>query len=88
MCVADNAIFRREGKIRLVNVPKLKGKMVEMSVSAETLAEHMGINVATLYRRFNDPDSFTVKEVRRIAEILNLTADEVDAIFFCLKSRI
>lgn len=58
--------------------------MVEKSVSAETLAEYMGINVATLYRRFNDPDSFTVKEVRMIAEFLNLTPDEVDAIFFGL----
>lgn len=68
----------------MVNVPKLRGKMVEKSVSAETLAEYMGINVATLYRRFNDPDSFTVKEVRMIAEFLNLTPDEVDAIFFGL----
>ena len=88
MSVADNANYRREGNTRLVNVPKLKGKMVEMSVSAENLAGRMGINVATLYRRFNDSDSFTVKEVRQIAEILKLTADEVDAIFFGLKSRI
>ena len=66
----------------MVNVPKLRGKMVEMSVSAETLADHMGINVATLYRRFNEPDSFTVKEVRQIAKILSLTAEEVDSIFF------
>ncbi len=59
--------------------------MVELSVSTETLAESMGINVATLYRRFNEPDSFTVGEVRQIAKMLNLTADEVDAIFFALK---
>lgn len=59
--------------------------MVELSVSTETLAESMGINVATLYRRFNEPDSFTVGEVGQIAKMLNLTADEVDAIFFAIK---
>lgn len=68
----------------MVNIPKLRGKMVELSVSAEMLANHMGINVATLYRRFNEPDSFTVKEVWQIAELLNLTAIDVDAIFFGL----
>lgn len=72
----------------MVNIPKLKGKMVEMSVSAETLANHMGINVATLYRRFNEPDSFTVKEVRQISELIHLTANDVDSIFFGLNCRI
>lgn len=68
----------------MANMPKLRGKMVELSVSAETLADRMGINVATLYRKFNTPDSFTVKEVRQIAKFLNLTPDEVDTIFFGL----
>lgn len=74
--------------MELVNVQKLRGKMVEMSISAEMLAKRIGINIGTLYRRFSKPESFTVKEVVLIAEALQLTAQEVDAIFFCAESRI
>lgn len=66
----------------MVNVSKLRGRMVEMSISTKELATRIGVNVCTIYRRFNEPDTFTVKEVFEIAKVLNLTQEEFDTIFF------
>lgn len=71
----------------MVNVQKLRGRMVEMSISANSLAKKIGINVGTLYRRFKNPDGFTVQEVYSIAEELQLSAQELDSIFFYSESR-
>lgn len=76
------------GEKRLVNVQKLRGRMVEMSISADSLAKKIGINVGTLYRRLKNPDGFTVQEVYSIAEELQLSAQELNSIFFCSESRI
>ena len=69
-----------------VNIPKLKGKLTEMSMSVEELAEKMGINKATLYRKMaNGGLGFSVKDANLIVEILQLTLDEAMAIFFARK---
>lgn len=66
-----------------VNIKKLKGKMVENDVSMEQLAEAIGINKATLYRKFSDDGkTLLVKEANAIVESLKLTKDEAMAIFF------
>lgn len=72
----------------MVNVQKLRGRMVEMAINADSLAKEIGINAGTLYRRFKKPEEFTVREVYGIAEVLHLSAQELDAIFFCSESRI
>lgn len=66
----------------MVNVQKLRGKMVEQSITAEMLAKALGINKASLYRRFAEPGKITVNEVYRIKEELSLTTQEVESIFF------
>lgn len=76
------------GEKRLVNVQKLRGRMVELSISADSLAKKIGINVGTLYRRFKNPEEFTVREVYNIAEVLHLSAQELNSIFFYSGSRI
>ena len=60
---------------------KLRGKMVEKSISVKGLAEALKINAATLYRRLKNPDEFTVGNIKIIAEVLHLTAEEVEYIF-------
>lgn len=67
----------------MVNVNKLKGKIVECSINIETLAESMGINRATLYRRLNGGgDSLSIKEADAILKKLKLTEKEAASIFF------
>lgn len=67
----------------MVNVNKLKAKLVENGINVETMAGKMGIDGATLYRRLsNNGETFTIGEADQISRILSLTKDEVNAIFF------
>lgn len=66
-----------------VNINKLKGKIVENGLTVAVLAEKMGINHATLYRKMsNNGETMLVKDANAIVSALNLTADEAVAIFF------
>lgn len=69
-----------------INIQKLKGKIVEVGLSIADVAEKMGINKATLYRKMeNGGTTLTVKDANLLVKILNLTADEAMAIFFAEK---
>lgn len=69
--------------MKILNVNKLKGKIVENEMNITTLAKRMGIDRATLYRKINrDGETFTIKEVNLIVKILNLTTEEAMEIFF------
>ena len=46
------------------------------------VAKEMSIDKATLYRRMSAPESFTIGEALKIAEILGLPHIESAAIFF------
>jgi len=68
---------------KLVNIRKLRGKMVECDISIEGLASKIGIDRATLYRRLErNGKDFSISEVDTIVHVLNLSADEANAIFF------
>ena len=70
----------------MVNIDKLRGIMRERRISVEELAEAIGIDVSTLYRRFADGgESFTIKEVNVIVEVLDLDEETALAIFFASK---
>lgn len=67
----------------MVNVNKLKGKIVENGFSVSVLADKIGMDKATLYRKLNDNgDYFTIAEADRIVNALNLNSKEGTAIFF------
>lgn len=65
-----------------MNIPKLRGKMVEMGYSVEALATELGIYKSTLYRKLDNGEKFTVGEAQKIRTALNLTNEEANAIFF------
>ena len=67
----------------MVNVNKLKGKIVERGMSIIELASKIGIDKATFYRKLNtNGETFLIKEADAIAKELNLTYEEVQSIFF------
>lgn len=66
----------------MINIPKLRGKIVENEMSISDLAEKMGISKSTLYQKINGNVSFTIDEVILIAKMLDLTKDEFNNIFF------
>ncbi len=65
-----------------MNVLKLRGKIVEKGINVEALANSINIDRATLYRKLNDGERFTIGEALRIKDALELTAEEACAIFF------
>lgn len=66
-----------------INVNRLKGKIVENGLSIATLAEKMGIDRATLYRRLeNSGAGLLVKDANLIVELLQLTSEDAVSIFF------
>lgn len=68
---------------RIVNINKLKGKIVENGMSIDLLAQKIGINRATLYRKLNsDGETLLISEANAIVTALNLSAEEAMAIFF------
>lgn len=67
----------------MVNINKLKGKIVECGLSVTDLALKIGIDRATLYRKINsDGKNITIKDANLIAKELKLSREEVNEIFF------
>lgn len=66
----------------MVNINKLKAKLVENGMTVSELASLIEVNPSTLYRRFQLGENFTIKEANEIAMILGLSAKELNEIFF------
>lgn len=66
----------------MFNRDKLRGKMVEKRCTAERMANLLGINPATLYRKIGGDSEFTRREIQHIATILELSMQEIRDIFF------
>jgi putative cro-like protein len=66
-----------------MNVNKLKGKIVENGLNVSQLASSIGIDKTTLYRKLtSNGDTLTISEAEKIARTLNLSMEDVNAIFF------
>lgn len=71
------------GGVEVVNVNKLKGKIVENELTISELAENIGLDRSTLYRKLNsDGETFTIKEANLICIELRLSKQEAMEIFF------
>lgn len=66
----------------MVNVDLLKSKITERRTNVSEIAAQMGVDKATLYRRIADGSSFTIGEVEKITEVLQLSHDDAISIFF------
>jgi transcriptional regulator with XRE-family HTH domain len=67
----------------MVNVNKLKGKMVENGLTMEALAKKIGINRSSLYRKMSGGcKTMLLEDANSIATALNLSAEETMSIFF------
>lgn len=64
-----------------MNVNKLKAKIVEKGMNVETLAEMIGIDRSSLYRKLNKSEKITIGEAQKIKDALEMTDDEAYDIF-------
>ena len=66
-----------------MNVNKLKGKIVENGLNVSQLAVSIGVDRTTLYRKLtSNGETLTISEAEKIAKVLNLSMEDVNAIFF------
>lgn len=61
---------------------ELKAEIVRNDFTIERLANEMGISRTTLWRKFNNPNNFTFKEITDITRILNVSEQRIIEIFF------
>ena len=66
----------------MVNVNKLKAKVVEAGLNIDAFADATGINRATIYRRFKNPEEITIEEADKMVNTLKMSATDAMAIFF------
>lgn len=75
----------RTVKNKMTNSAKLKGKMVESGLNQTWIAEQLGMTIATFNYKVNNKTEFKASEIKKLSEILHLTNDDVNAIFFADK---
>lgn len=61
---------------------KFKARIVELGLSVDKVANLLGINAATLYRKINGDSDFSRSEIQLLKHVLNLTSAEMEDIFF------
>jgi len=64
-----------------VDVKKLQNRIVEKGTTQEAIAESIGIDRSTFYRRLKRGDTFTIGEIHRLVEVLGLSKEEAINIF-------
>ena len=64
-----------------MNINKLKGKIVEEGMNVETLAERIGVDRSSMYRKLNNFEKITIGEANKIKAVLNLSDEDAADIF-------
>lgn len=72
----------------VVNIIELRRRISEKGFTIEHFSEIIGMDASTFYRKIkSNGESFTVGEIRKMVEVLELTNNEAPKIF-CFKTRI
>ena len=64
-----------------MDLQKLKGKMVEKGMNVETVAESIGVDRSSLYRKLNNFEKITIGEAVKMKGVLGLSDTEAADIF-------
>jgi len=61
---------------------ELKAEIVRNDLTVEEFADVVNIPRTTIWRRFKNPNSFTLSEIRAIISTLKLDGKKINDIFF------
>lgn len=65
-----------------MNKGRLDAKIRERNLTISEIAHELGINPSTYYRKVNaDGETFTVAEIKRLAQFLQIPSAEAQEIF-------
>lgn len=67
--------------MNITNTNKLRAKLVERGINVETLADLIGVDRSSMYRKLNNFEKITIGEAQKIKEVLGLTDGEAIDIF-------
>lgn len=63
-----------------IDVTKLNGKIIEMETTKEAIADEIGIDRGTFYRRLKN-GKFLIGDMHKICDVLKLSTSEAKEIF-------
>ena len=66
----------------MTDTEKLRAKVRESGYKFRYLAEQLGISHQALYNKIDNKTQFLASEIMRLSEILALTPEEKESIFF------
>lgn len=66
----------------MVQSHALRAKIRSRGSSVSQLAQTLGMDRGTLYRRLEEPEKFTLQELKNLAQGLGMSQGEVNEIFF------
>lgn len=66
----------------MTNGKMLKEKINDAGMKIGFIAQELGITVYGFYNKINNKTEFKASEISKIKHILNLSQEEVEAIFF------
>ncbi len=66
----------------MVNTEKLKAKMKDSGYKFEWVASQLNIHRASLQNKIEGRTEFKASEIQKLGELLNMTAQQRDSIFF------
>jgi predicted transcriptional regulator len=75
----------KKGDAGIMNILKLKGLIVANGMNVEQLADAIGIDRSSMYRKLNSFEKITIGEANKIKECLNMSDEQACDIFFSLK---
>ena len=64
-----------------MDIQKLKGKIVEKGMNVEMVAELIGVDRSSLYRKFNNFEKITIGEASKMKDALGMSDEEAVLIF-------
>lgn len=74
-------------EVRETDIRKFKAKLAGLGLTLKELADKAEITKATLYRKlYHASDTINLREIKAIQKSLNLTPEELWAIFICPES--
>ena len=78
--------MKRTKEVKIMQVNKLKSRIVEAGYTQKSLAKAMGISKNTLNSKINGKTQFNLKEVDTLCELLAICAPEEKAQIFLICS--
>lgn len=64
-----------------MNLKKLKAKIVENGTNVEAVADYIGVDRSSMYRKLNNFDKITIGEATKLKTFLHMTDEEASDIF-------